>query len=79
MHRQRSNITRSDGPVLSDKMPGVPAIWLLHRYEQMHDMTVVLPVPDLVHKPAKLAVEIQGDRRDDARWAINSRESRRLL
>ena len=63
IHRQRRNITRCDGSVSSNKMPGVPAVRLLHRYEQMHDIaTIVLPVPDLVHEPAKLAVEIQRGR-----------------
>ena len=56
---QSSDFTRRDGSVLSNKMPGVPAIRQLHRDEQMHDIaTIVLPVPNLVYEPAKLAVEI---------------------
>ena len=33
MHRQCGDIARRDGPVVSDKVPGVPAIRRLHRYE----------------------------------------------
>src|SRR5262249_32585867 len=53
MHRQCRALTRSDSPVLSDKMPGLPAIWHLHRYKQMqHIVTIIPPVPNLVHEPA---------------------------
>ena len=53
-------------------MPGVPAIWQLHRYEQMHHIvTIILPVPNLMHDSRNLPSEYSEAGVDDARWAIN--------
>src|SRR5262245_50428271 len=39
--RQCGDITRSDGPVLTNKMPGLPTIRRLHCYEQMHHIVTI--------------------------------------